>query len=108
MLAFRFSKTAGGQGVICPGLDGHGIHSARAAVAVKGDGHAMAAGIKLRSQPGYDRRNVIAGCVQVPIAAKPLKVAACISVRAGQTVGRRRGKALACFHNNLDSIQASA
>ena len=65
-------------------------------------------GNKLRRQLGYVRRNIIVRSVELAIAAKPLKVIACSSLRAGQTVGRRRGKALAGFHNDLDSIRASS
>ena len=65
-------------------------------------------GNKLRRQLGYVRRNIIVRSVELAIAAKPLEVAACISVGAGQTFGRRRGKALAGFHNDLDSIRASS
>ena len=65
-------------------------------------------GNKLRRQFGYVRRNIIVRSVELAIAAKPLEVAAGISVGAGQTVGRRRGKALAGFHNDLDSIRASS
>ena len=65
-------------------------------------------GNKLRRQLGYVRRNIIVRSVELAIAAKPLEVAAGISVGAGQTFGRRRGKALAGFHNNLDSIRAAA
>ena len=65
-------------------------------------------GNKLRRQLGYVRRNIIVRSVELAIAAKPLEVAAGISVGAGQTVGRRRGKALAGFHNDLDSIRASS
>ena len=75
---------------------------------VRGDGHAMAAGSKLCRQLGYIRRNVISRFVELAIAAKPLKVVVGISVGAGQTFGRRRGKALAGFHNDLDSIRASS
>ena len=75
---------------------------------VRGDGHAMAAGSKLCRQLGYVRRNIIVRSVELAIAAKPLEVAAGISVGAGQTFGRRRGKALAGFHNDLDSIRASS
>ena len=75
---------------------------------VRGDGHAMAAGSKLRRQLAYIRRNVISRFVELAIAAKPLKVVVGISVGAGQTFGRRRGKALAGFHNDLDSIRASS
>ena len=65
-------------------------------------------GNKLRRQLGYVRRNIIVRSVELAIAAKPLEVAAGISVGAGQTVGRRHGKALAGFHNDLDSIRASS
>ena len=65
-------------------------------------------GNKLRRQLGYVRRNIIVRSVELAIAAKPLEVAAGISVGAGQTFGRRRGKALAGFHNDLDSIRAAA
>ena len=76
---------------------------------IRGDGHGMAARIiKQCRQLIHIRRNIIARCIELAIAATPLKIAACISVRAGQTVGRRRGKALAGFHNDLDSIRAAA
>ncbi len=68
---------------------------------VRGDGHTMAAGSKLCRQLGYIRRNVIARIVELAIAAKPHKVAACISVGAGQAVGGRCGKCAAGFHDNL-------
>ena len=70
---------------------------------VRGDG-----GSKLRCQLNYVRWDAFTRRVQVPVAAKPLKAAAGISVGAGQTFGRRRGKALAGFHNDLDSIRASS
>ena len=73
---------------------------------VRGDGHAMAAGSKLCRQLGYIRRNVISRFVELAIAAKPLKVVVGISVGAGQAVGRRRGKALAAFHNDLNILRA--
>ena len=76
---------------------------------IRGDGHGMAARIiKQCRQLIYIRRNIVARCVELAIAATPLKVAACISVGAGQAVGGRCGKALAGFHNNLDSIRAAA
>ena len=90
----------------CCAVGGQGLTISLAHLAVRqgvrGDGHAMAAGSKLRRQLGYIRRNVISRFVELAIAAKPLKVAAAISVRAGQTVGRRRGKALTVFHDNLN------
>ena len=64
--------------------------------------------IKLCRQLGYIWRDTFTRRVQVPVAAKPLKAAAGISIRAGQTFGRRCGKALAGFHNDLDSIRAAA
>ena len=62
--------------------------------------------IKLCRQLDYIRRNAIAGRVQFPIAAKPLKITVGISLRAGQTVGRRRGKFAALFHNDLNILEA--
>ena len=62
----------------------------------------------LRRQRGYDLRNAFTGGVQVSVAAKPHKVAAVISVRAGQAVGRRRGKLAAGFHDDVNSIGAAA
>ena len=62
--------------------------------------------IKLCRQLGYIRRNVISRFVELAIAAKPLKVVVGISVGAGQAVGRRRGKALAAFHNDLNILRA--
>ena len=62
----------------------------------------------LRRQRGYDLRNAFTGGVQVSVAAKPHKVAACISVRAGHAVGRGRGKLAAGFHDDVNSIGAAA
>ena len=62
--------------------------------------------IKLCRQRDYIRRNAFAGRVQFPIAAKPLKITVGISLRAGQTVGRRRGKFAALFHNDLNILEA--
>ena len=64
--------------------------------------------IKLRRQLVHVCRDAATRYVELAIAAKPLEVAAGISVGAGQTFGRRRGKALAGFHNDLDSIRASS
>ena len=71
---------------------------------VRGDGHAMAAGSKLRCQLVHICRDAVTRCVQVSVAAKPLKVAAGISVGTGQTVGRRRGKAFTAFYDDLDIL----
>ena len=62
--------------------------------------------IKLCRQRDYIRRNAFAGRVQFPIAAKPLKITVGISLRAGQTAGRRRGKFAALFHNDLNILEA--
>ena len=76
---------------------------------IRGDGHGMTARIiKQYRQLIHIRRNIIARCVELAIAATPLKVAACISVRAGQTVGSRCGKALTVFYDDLDIIRAAA
>ena len=63
--------------------------------------------IKQCRQLIHIRRNIIPRCVELAIAATPLKIAACISVRAGQTVGSRCGKALTVFYDDLDSLRAS-
>ena len=73
------------------------------AQAVEDARHALE--LVLRSEARDIREKYV---VELAIAAKPLEVAAGISVGAGQTVGRRRGKALAGFHNDLDSIRASS
>ena len=64
--------------------------------------------IKLRRQPGYIRRNVIARFVELAVAAKPHKGAACISIGAGQTIGCGSGKCAAVFHNDLNILGAAA
>ena len=65
-------------------------------------GHDDGVGVwhKPRRERGYIRRNAFTGCVELAVAAKPLKVIACSSLRAGQTVGRRRGKFAAVFHDD--------
>ena len=74
---------------------------------IRGDGHGMTARIiKQYRQLIHIRRNIIARCVELAIAATPLKVAACISVRAGQTVRGRRGKALTVFYDDLNILRA--
>ena len=55
---------------------------------------------KPRRERGYIRRNAITGRVELAVAAKPHKVIAWFSLRAGQTVGRRRGKCAAVFHDD--------
>ena len=97
-----------GRGAV--GSQGMTISPAHLAVwqGVRGDGHAMAAGNKLCRQLGYIRRNAFTGRVQVSVAAKPHKVAAGISVGAGQTIGCRRSKFASVFYNDLDIIRAAA
>ena len=63
---------------------------------------------KLCCQPGYLCRDAATRCVELAIAATPHKVAACISIGAGQTIGGRCGKAPAVFHNDLDILRAAA
>ena len=61
---------------------------------------------KLRRQLGYDRWDTFARSVELAIAAKPLKVAADISVGAGQPVATGRGKCIAAFYNDLNILEA--
>ena len=75
---------------------------------VRGDGNGINAGLKLCHQLGYICRNAFTGRVQVSVAAKPHKVAAGISVGAGQTIGCRRSKFASVFYNDLDIIRAAA
>ena len=76
---------------------------------IRGDGHGMTARIiKQCRQLIHIRRNIIAQCIELAVAAKPHKVAAGISVRPGQTVGGRRGKALAVFYDDLNILGAAA
>ena len=63
---------------------------------------------KLCCQPGYLRRNVIARCIELAIAATPHKVAAGIYVRSGQAVVAGRGKALTVFYDDLNILRAAA
>ena len=108
-------------GIHCPGIGKGNIVQRRirqAAVCRAGDAHAGEVKpigvadrkskllIKLRRQPGYIRRNVIARFVELAVAAKPHKGAAGISGGAGQTVGGRRGKALTVFYDDLNILGA--
>ena len=110
-------------GIHCPGIGKGNIVQRRirqAAVCRAGDAHAGEVKpigvadrkskllIKLRRQPGYIRRNVIARFVELTVAAKPIKVVAGISVGAGQTVRGRRGKALTVFYDDLNILGAAA
>ena len=78
----------------------------RAAVRIQGYG--ICRGCPLHRQFRHISRNTGTGRVELPVAAKPLKVAAGISVRAGQTVRCRSGKAFAAFHNDLNILGAAA
>ena len=78
----------------------------RSAVCVQRYG--IGRGCPLHCQCRHISRNTGTGRVELPVAAKPLKVAAGISVRAGQAVGRRGGKCSAVFHDDVNSIGAAA
>ena len=65
-------------------------------------------GCPLHRQFRHISRNAGTGGVGIAIAVKPHEVAACIFVRAGQAVGRGRGKCAAGFHDDLNSIGAAA
>ena len=76
----------------------------RAVARVQRDG--IGRGCPLHRQFRHISRNTGTGGVGIAIAVKPHEVAACISVRAGQTVGRRRGKLAAGFHDDLNILGA--
>ena len=98
----------GRSAVGCQGLAVRHTHLA-VRQGIRGDGHGMTARIiKQCRQLIHIRRNIIARCIELAIAAKPHKVAAGISVGAGQTVRGRRGKALTVFYDDLDSLGAAA
>ena len=65
-------------------------------------------GIELRRQLVHVCRDTVTRCVERTVAAAPHKVAAGISIRTGQTIGGRCGKAPAVFHNDLDILRAAA
>ena len=65
-------------------------------------------GCPLHRQFRHISRNTGTGGVGIAIAVKPHKVTACISGRAGQTAGCRRGKLAAVFHDDVNSIGAAA
>ena len=44
--------------------------------------------------------------VELTVASEPHEVAACISVRAGQTIGCGSGKCTAVFHDDLNILGA--
>ena len=76
----------------------------RAAVRIQGYG--VGRGCPLRRQFRHLSRNTVAGGVEFTVAANPHKETSCIPVRAGQTVGRRRGKLAAGFHDDLNILGA--
>ena len=63
---------------------------------------------KLCRQPVHVCRDAATRCVELAVAAKPHKVAAGISVGAGQTVRGRRSKALTVFYDDLNILGAAA
>ena len=71
-------------------------------------GYGIGRGCPLHRQGRHISRNTGTGGVGSAIAVKPHEVAACIFVRAGQTVGRGGGKLAAVFHDDLNSIGAAA
>ena len=77
-----------------------------AAVGVQCDG--IGRDCPLHCQCCHISRNAVTGRVELTVASEPHEVAACISVRAGQTVGRRRGKLAAGFHDDLNILGAAA
>ena len=78
----------------------------RAAVRIQGYG--IGRGCPLHRQFRHISRNTGTGRVELAVASEPHKETSCISVRSGQTVRRRRGKALAAFHNDLNILGAAA
>ena len=78
----------------------------RAAVCVQGYG--IGRGCPLHRQGRHISRNTVAGRVELAVASEPHEVAACISVRAGQTAGHGSGKCAAVFHDDVNSIGAAA
>ena len=77
-----------------------------AAVGVQCDG--IGRDCPLHCQCCHISRNAVTGGVEFTVAAKPHKETSCIPVRAGQTVGRRRGKLAAGFHDDLNILGAAA
>ena len=71
-------------------------------------GYGIGRDCPLHRQFRHISRNTAAGFVGIAIAVKPHEVAAHISVRAGQAVGRRRGKLAAVFHDDLNILGAAA
>ena len=123
-VADRRNRRAGQIFVVIPALEGvpgarhicreccaHavGIFSDIAVVdraAVRIQGYGICRGCPLHRQFRHISRNTGTGRVELPVAAKPLKVAAGISVRAGQTVRCGGGKLAAGFHDDLNILGA--
>ena len=78
----------------------------RAAVCVQRYG--IDRGCPLHRQFRHISRNTGTGRVELTVASAPHKEIACISVRAGHAVGRRRGKLAAGFHDDLNILGAAA
>ena len=76
----------------------------RAAVGVQCDGIGRVC--PLHCQCCHISRNTVTGNVEFTVASAPHKEIACISVRAVQTIGRRRGKLAAGFHDDLNILGA--
>ena len=97
----------GRSAVGCQGLTVRLTHLA-VRQGIRSDGHGMTARIiKQCRQLIHIRRNIIARCIELAIAATPHKVAAIISVGAGQAVGGRCGKSAALFHNDFNILIAT-
>ena len=76
----------------------------RAAVRIQGYG--IGRGCPLHRQFRHISRNTGTGRVELAVASEPHEVAACISVRAGQTIGCGSGKCTAVFHDDLNILGA--
>ena len=125
-VADRRNRRAGQSFVVIPALEGvpGARHICREccahAVGVGGDIAAVDSAVARVQRDGIGRgcplhrqfrhisRNTGTGGVGIAIAVKPHKVTACISGRAGQTAGCRRGKLAAVFHDDVNSIGAAA
>jgi len=76
----------------------------RAVVRVQGYG--IGRGCPLHRQGRHLSRNTGTGGVEFTVASAPHKEIACIFVRAGQAIGRGRGKLAAGFHDDLNILGA--
>ena len=76
----------------------------RAAVRIQGYGVGRCC--PLHRQFRHISRNTGTGRVELTVASEPHEVAACISVRAGQTIGCGSGKCTAVFHDDLNILGA--